>query len=100
MKAVGTCPICKIQLSINSKDAIRYCSQCRREFYCIEEQKTKLQLEYGDLETIGESGSSFPVLLADETDYRGFPESRQKKKDYLQKYFENTTITSREYIPT
>ena len=105
MKA-ATCPICKINLSFSVKDNVRYCGQCRREFWPVpdaDEQQTKTLLEYGDIETVSsESGSSSssPVLLSDQTDYRGFPESR-KKKDYLQEAFgSHVKITSRVDYPS
>lgn len=100
MKA-ATCPICKIDLSFSVKDNVRYCSNCRREFYPVQEQQTKTLLEQYDLETVSSSESGEgPVLLCDETDNRGFPESR-KKKDYLQDLFgSHCKITTHVENPT
>ena len=100
----GLCPICKVALSIKDMDGkydIKYCSSCKREFWPMKEESKNFLEEQSDLETVStESGSSFPVLLSDEMDYKGFPESR-KKKDYLQEFFgSHVKITSRVDNPT
>ena len=88
----GVCPICKLEL--DEKDNIKFCPVCRRQFYSIEPQKSYLDLQY-DIETISPESGSSPVLLCDDSDMKGFPaEYKKKKQNYLQKYFENATITS------
>ena len=58
-----------------------------------------------DLETVSsESGGEGPVLLSDQTDYRGFPneyEYKKKNQSYLTDYFgSHVSVETREYIPT
>ena len=67
---VGTCPICKIALSIKNIDDkydLKYCSSCRREFYSVvDDQQNKNKLEYDDLETVSSSSEgNDPVLICD-----------------------------------
>ena len=99
---VGTCPVCRIPLLIDkdTKHAVQYCENCRREFYQIkDEQISKLQLEYDDLEPVSKNGTNDgPVLLSSEEDNRFFPKGYDTKKEsYLQKYFPSAKITTREY---
>ena len=63
-------------------------------------KRNQIERVYADIETSGE-GEEGPILLSDDSDNRFFPaEYRKKKENYLQKYFENATITTREYIPS
>ena len=100
---VGTCPVCRIPLSINNighKYSIHFCSSCRREFYPMKDegQKSKQQVEYNDLEPVSKNENAGPVLLSDDSDNRFFPaEYKKKKESYLQKYFPSAKITTREY---
>ena len=97
---VGTCPICKIPLTVNSdRNQIKFCSKCHREFFAIENDNKQSKVEeLDDIETssgyIGE-----PILLCDEKDNTGFP--RKKKEYYLENYFDShVNIETREYIPS
>ena len=105
MNAEGTCPICKIPLTINSDhDQIQFCSSCKREFWPVAVEQQKTLLEEYDIETVGSSesgGGEGPVLMCDDSDLRTWPKGHShRKKDYLAEHFPNTTIETREYIPT
>ena len=101
----GVCPVCKKNLHLDDESHIRFCGKCHRHYYTIEQQtKSDLGLQY-DLEAVSsESGSSSPVLLSDEHDYRGFTEEYlQNKNDnnYLTKHFpSHCKITTRVDYPS
>ena len=102
MKSAGVCPICKSELDENN-DGIKFCRVCLREFWPIksEQQQTNLESDQYDLETVSSENGEGPVLLCDDSDLKTWPKNhKNKKKDYLAEYFPNTTIETREYIPT
>ena len=86
------CPVCKIELSINSNQ-IQYCCSCRREFYPISEKDENERLQYDDIESISNDSNSGPVLLTEN--------SKEPKPDsYLRRHFgSHCEITTEVYIP-
>ena len=110
MNAEGTCPICKIPLTVNSDhNHVEFCSKCRREFYPTEPKEGNERLEYSDLETVsGNEGGEWgegPALLCSEDDNRFFGKEflKKKRKDnesYLYQHFgDHVTIETKEYLP-
>ena len=62
MNAEGTCPICKIPLTVNSDhNQVQFCSSCKREFWpvAIDIEQTKSIVDQFDLESVSaESGGA------------------------------------------
>ena len=103
MKA-AICPIDKTILSFSVKDNVRFCPECKRQFWPMRNELPKNYVELqSDLETVSSESGSSPLLLSDENDYRGFTdEYLQKKNDnYLTRYFpSHCKISSRVDNPT
>ena len=69
MNAEGTCPICKIPLTVNSDhDQIQFCSSCKREFWPVATEQTKSISDHFDLESVSAESGEGPVLLCDDSD--------------------------------
>ena len=96
---VGTCPICKIPLTVSSElEQVQSCKKCNRSYYPVE-QRQPSKIIYDDIESVTQEGESSPVLLCDDSDNRFF--RPKQKENYLQKYFgSHVAITTREVIPT
>jgi hypothetical protein len=91
MKAVGTCPICKIELSVN--DNIQQCKKCHREFYPVKDDDERLK--YDDIETVSEdSNNEGPILLCEKS------KESKPKDDYLKRIFgSHVTVETEIHIP-
>ena len=60
----GQCPVCNKNLHLDDKSNIRFCGQCHREYYSIEERnKSDLGLQY-DLETVSVRMQAHLVLCS------------------------------------
>ena len=98
MKA-AVCPVDKTILSFSVKDNVRFCPECKRQFWPMRDELPKNYVELqSDLETVSPESGSSPVLLSDENDYKYWPKNHShKKKDYLAEHFPNAKIESRDY---